>query len=137
MALTSKQEKFCQEVVKGESYSDAYRNSYNAGKMKIETIQRKAHDVAQNGKVRARIDEIREPVVRDCRITLEDHLTTLDRLSVLAEENNQIPAAVKAQELRGKASGIYVERKESKIDLGITLSDDAITARLALLLGKL
>lgn len=40
--LTAKQEKFCQGVAKGLNYSDAYREAYNAGKMKPESVNRLA-----------------------------------------------------------------------------------------------
>ncbi len=40
--LTPKQEKFCQSVAKGLTYSDAYREAYNASKMKPESANRLA-----------------------------------------------------------------------------------------------
>ena len=45
-------------------------------------------------------------------LTLEQHVAELARLRKQAESVEQFSAAVKAEELRGKACGLYVERKE-------------------------
>lgn len=57
--LTPQQEKFAQEVAKGKSLADAYRDSYKAAKMKDETIHVKASELAANGKVSVRIGALR------------------------------------------------------------------------------
>jgi hypothetical protein len=58
--LTPKQETFCQAVASGKSLSDAYRFAYKSNDMKAATIQNKAHVVAKNGDVTARIAEIKK-----------------------------------------------------------------------------
>ena len=56
--LTPKQEKFVQCLVKGMSQREAYKNSYNADKMKDTTIDNKASDLFKKGEIRARYDEL-------------------------------------------------------------------------------
>ena len=60
-ALTFKQEKFCKYYVDTEgNASEAYRMSYDASKMKPETIWSAASRLLANSKVSARINEIRD-----------------------------------------------------------------------------
>jgi len=62
-SLTQNQEKFCLAYIETGNASGAYRRAYNAGKMKAETINRRAFDLMQNGKVTARISDLRASVV--------------------------------------------------------------------------
>lgn len=112
--LTAKQEAFCIEYVKGgsKSFSDAYRAAYNCEKMKPESVNRKAVELMANGKITARINELRAEASREASVTLADHLRTLETLRVSAAEAGQYSAAVKAEIARGKASGLYVDRQE-------------------------
>lgn len=56
--LTPKQEKFVQNLVKGMSQRDAYKNSYDAKNMKDTTIDNKASELFKKGEIRARYDEL-------------------------------------------------------------------------------
>lgn len=114
MGLTAKQEAFCIEYVKGggKSFSDAYRTAYSCARMKPNTINTKSSALAQNGKIRARIDELRAEASREASVTLADHLRALETLRDSAAEAGQYSAAVKAEIARGKASGLYVDRQE-------------------------
>lgn len=58
MALTSKQEAFCQAVVSGMNQADAYRSAYNAANMKPEAVHVKSCELIKNGKVTVRIQEL-------------------------------------------------------------------------------
>ena len=60
--LTAKQEKFAQGIASGLGQADAYRQAYDASRMKDNTIYRKAGEVMKNGMVTARIAELREAV---------------------------------------------------------------------------
>lgn len=115
MSLTAKQERFAQEVASGKSQADAYRVAYNAANSKQETIHVKASQVMSNGKVSARVAELRAPVVQQAQITLETHLADLQMLRDKAMESNQLSAAISAEIARGKASGIHVEKSEQTV----------------------
>lgn len=56
--LTPKQEKYVQNLVKGMSQREAYKNSYNASNMKDTTIDKKASELFQKGEIRGRYDEL-------------------------------------------------------------------------------
>lgn len=56
--LTAKQERFVQELVKGKSQREAYKNSYNAERMKDKTIDDKAYLLFRKDEIRARYQEL-------------------------------------------------------------------------------
>ncbi len=56
--LTTKQEKFVQELVKGKSQREAYKEAYNVKTMKDENIDSKASKLFAEDKVRARYEEL-------------------------------------------------------------------------------
>lgn len=75
--LTAKRERFCQEIVIGQKLSDAYQVAFKPKKMSKKTINEKACRLAKLGKIRARVDELRAPVVARVQGTMADRLTEL------------------------------------------------------------
>ncbi|NLO71301.1 MAG: terminase small subunit [Porphyromonadaceae bacterium] len=67
--LTLKQNKFVNKYLECGNASEAYRFAYSCANMKDETINRKAIEVLQNGKVAARIKELQ------ARLQLKSDLT--------------------------------------------------------------
>lgn len=113
MTLTAKQEAFAQAVASGMSQSDAYRAAYEVSPdTKADTINQKGSRLMAEGKIKARVEELRAPVVKAAQITLAGHLERLGELSRLSQESGQMSAAIAAEVARGKASGLYVERTE-------------------------
>lgn len=112
MTLTPKQEAFCLAYIETGNASEAYRVAYDASKMKPATINRKAKVELDKGKIRARIDELRKPVVEAAQVTLADHLKALKELRDAALAVNQFGPAVTAEVSRGKASGLYTDKHE-------------------------
>lgn len=111
--LTPKQEAFAQAVASGMSQSDAYRNAYKVRETtKPDSVNQKASRLMAEVKVRARVEELRKPVVEAAQITLASHLERLRALSRAAEEGGQYSAAISAEVARGKASGLYIEKTE-------------------------
>ncbi len=110
--LTHKQEMFCLAYIETNNASEAYRMSYSASNMKPETVNRKAAELMNNGKITARLEQLRAPVRERAQITLESHLERLNHLSLMAEQAEQYSAAIKAEESRGKVAGLYVEKIE-------------------------
>lgn len=113
--LTAKQEAFCLAYIETGNASEAYRRSYDAGKMKPETVNRSAKELLDNRKIAARLAALREPVVAAAKMTLETHLQRLADLSDAAEKAGQFSAAIAAEVARGKASGVHVEKSESLV----------------------
>ena len=69
-------------------------------------------------------------------VSLESHLSTLHDLREEAKDQGQISAAITAEVHRGKAGGLYIDRREiltAKIDL---MSKDDILTRLEELIKK-
>ncbi|MCZ4064114.1 terminase small subunit [Oxalobacter aliiformigenes] len=120
--LTQKQENFCLAYIETGNASEAYRRAYNADGMKPETVNRKAKELLDNGKITARLEELRKPATESAQITLAQHLSTLEELRELAKEEGKYGPAIQAEIARGKAAGLYVER--SHIDGEITVRWD-------------
>ena len=108
--LTPKQEAFCLAYLETGNASEAYRQAYDSSNMKPETVNRNAKSMLDNSKIAAMLDELREPVRKKAMLTLENHLERLNHLSLMAEQAGQFGPAIKAEESRGKAAGIYVEK---------------------------
>jgi phage terminase small subunit len=112
VSLTAKQEAFCQAVVSGMTQADAYRAAYNAGNMKPETVQSKACLLMADGKVRARVDEIRAPVVEKVQYGLEQAMQEAAEAFLVAKGKENGGAMVAAVNLRAKLNGLLVDRSE-------------------------
>jgi len=110
--LTPKQEAFCLVLAKTGNASEAYRQAYDASRMKPETITRKAAELAANGNIRARLASLRSDARKQSGITLADHLRDLRTLREEARGAMQISAAVSAEVARGKVSGLYDSKDE-------------------------
>ena len=95
MKLTPKQEKFAQLYVELGDASEAYRQSYNAARMKPATVHRKAKEQLDNGKITARIDQLQGALA-------ERHKITVDTLLKELEENRQ--AALGAETVQAAAA---------------------------------
>lgn len=110
--LTQKQEAFCVAYVEAGNASEAYRRAYNAGGMAAATINRKAAELMDNGKITARIEELRKPVAEAAQLTLGKHMADLLELRNMAKSDGKLDAAIKAEIARGRAAGLYAEKVE-------------------------
>jgi phage terminase small subunit len=75
--LLQKQEKFCQHYFKNGNATKAYKHAYNAEKMKPATINRKAFELLENGKITARLEELNQKAVSDAVMTKQEALQLL------------------------------------------------------------
>jgi len=78
--LTPKQEKFAQCIADGMSQADAYRTAFDAGNMKAETIYSKASVLMADGKVTARVSELRERLTSKALWTREKSVQALEKV---------------------------------------------------------
>lgn len=81
MNLTIKQENFCNYYVESGNASEAYRRAYSCFTMKPETINRKAKELLCNGKITARVGELREEQKQKSDITKERLLSELSSIA--------------------------------------------------------
>lgn len=124
MALTAKQEKFCQGVTKGLTYSDAYREAYNAEKMKAEVIQVRASELLKNGKVAVRVEELKKRALKRYDLTVDDIITELEEARELAKQTNQSSTMVSASMGKAKLLGLVTDNISAKITQTPTIVDD-------------
>lgn len=95
MALTTKQERFCIEVVKQANYSDAYRIAYDCAKWSDKSVNEKASQMMADVKILSRVNELKKAVQEKNIYTLEQSikrdLSLIERyegaLSVLEDIN--------------------------------------------------
>ena len=87
MSLTSKQEKFIQALVAGKSQRQAYKEAYNATKMKDETIDTRACELLKNSKVKARYNELLEEHKNKALYTREEMVNDLIWIKEKAKED--------------------------------------------------
>jgi phage terminase small subunit len=117
--LTPKQIKFAQLVASGKTYTDAYMEAFDtissgpiAGRKGSELIE-KPHVKEYVESLRS---AIKRQVVDDGAITLKSHLAEIERIKKLAEVDGKYDTMLKAEELRGKAVGLYVAKTEDVTD---------------------
>lgn len=77
MRLTPKQEAFCIAYLKTGNASEAYRQAYNASRMKPETVNRNAKALLDNNKIATRLKELNSKAVTDAVMTRQEALEKL------------------------------------------------------------
>jgi len=80
MSLTPKQTAFCHKYIEMGNASKAYRNVYNCGKSKPQTVGRKAKELLDNGKIAAKINELRKRHQKRHEMTVDELSAQLDDL---------------------------------------------------------
>ncbi len=106
--LTPKQEAFALAYVETGNASEAYRRAYNAEKMTAVSVNRKAKELLDNGKIAARVAELQAAHVERHKLTVDDLLAELEeaRQAALAAETAQSSAAVAATMGKAKLLGL-------------------------------
>jgi phage terminase small subunit len=125
--LTVKQERFAQLVAEGMTQADAYRQAYNAAKMKPETIWARASELMADSNVSGRVETLRAQMaaatVKRTARTREQLLEKLDRVftdAMDAEANNgrkAHSAAVSAVATQSKMLGFDIQKLEVTGDI--------------------
>jgi len=114
--LTEKQEAFCMSVFSGVSFSEAYRQSYDAERMKPATVHRQAHELVLNRKVAARMDQLhrdRDQQQRMQALSRSDFV--LKRLTDEAmNDDNCDGSRIRALELLGKSVALFTDKVETE-----------------------
>ena len=94
--LTAKQEQFVKNIIDGMSQADAYRNAYDTSRMADKTIHEKASRLMADGKVKARLQELREQMVAPTIMTAKERLEYLTRV-IKGEEPERVVQFVEGQ----------------------------------------
>lgn len=77
-----------------------------------------------------RLVDLRDEEIHRANTTLEGHLIELARLREKAVDNGQFSAAITAEVARGKAAGLYVDKREITLNRVDSMSKEEIVARL-------
>jgi len=103
MTLTAKQEAFAQAIADGKNQSDAYRAAYSAGNMKPEVINVKASQLAADGKVKVRVNELKEALANKSLWTREQSVAVLAEVvgSRDAKHSDKISAVKVLNDMQG------------------------------------
>lgn len=112
---TPKQEKFCQNIAKGMTHSEAYKKAYNPPKMSKEAIWVEAHRTLKSPNVSLRVKELQEQQEEELKYTVKDSFVNLELAQSEALNQGNIQAYLKAEELKGKLLGLYTEKRDIDI----------------------
>lgn len=114
MALTIKQEAFALAYVETGNASEAYRQAYDAAGMKPASINRKAKELMDNGKIAARVEQLQSKAVERHEITLDDLIRELEEARVAASTSEKPQAAAMVAATMGKAKllGLVTDKQE-------------------------
>lgn len=115
--LTPKQEAFALAYVETGNASEAYRRSYNAEKMKPETVNRTAKELLDNPKIAARLAELKAAHVERHEVTVDDLIRELEeaRSIAMAGERQQPAAMVAATMGKAKILGLVQDKVDARL----------------------
>jgi|JRYE01.1.fsa_nt_gb phage terminase small subunit len=112
MTLTPKQEAFAKAYVETGNGSEAYRRAYDVENMKPSTVNRKAVELLENGKITARLDQLQQRAQKRHDITIDTLTEMLKADRELARELEQSSAAVSAVMGLAKIHGLILDKAQ-------------------------
>lgn len=123
--LTAKQDKFARLVAEGKTQAEAYREAYNASNMKPETIQKRASELALDGVVTGRIDELKKEFTKKLdivsTITVERQIKYTQKAIQECLKSGDFNNYLKAMDMQNKLIGLYAPTKtDNKTTLEFT-----------------
>lgn len=119
--LTVKQEKFVQNILNGMTQRQAYKDAYNAGNMKDETIDSEACMLLKDRKVAERYQELLKEMEKVAVMSALEKRKLLK--DMILNEKNSMGDRLKALDIDNKMSGEYIEnlKVESDNTLDVTV----------------
>lgn len=106
--LTPKQELFVQNLVKGMSQREAYKNSYSAENMKDEVIDNNASTLFKNNEISIRYKELVKEADDKAIMTAKERKIWLTKM--IDSPNASNTDRLKALDLLNKMGGEYIEK---------------------------
>lgn len=114
-SLTEKQRDFLVNYLEGGDASAAYRKAYDAENMSAGAIRVEACRLKQHPNIALILDSLAAEQLDKAKTNREEHLKELARLSARAELAGNYGAAIQAEIHRGKAVGLYAEKKDPNV----------------------
>lgn len=129
--LTVKQTDFCLFYIETGNASEAYRLAYDAENMKPETVNRRAFDLMENGKIKAMIEALQAEHRKEHNITVSDILNKLEDIYSEAMKKGNLSSAVSAVMGQAKVLGFDKQTINLESDIkplpaviNVTFSDE-------------
>lgn len=129
--ITKKQLDFAREYVLTGNASEAYRRAYNAENMNNDTIRVKACNLLKQDNIRITVEALNAVAQREIENNFKyDVLTSFKKLEDIQSlalkpsgkfKTLDLQSALRAEEMKGRLYGLYVEKKE--IDNKISFTD--------------
>lgn len=114
--LTAKQEQFAKNIALEQmSYADAYRSAYNAEGMADKTVHEKASRLKSQGKIKARIEELRAELNTPDIMSAQHRLEWLT--GVVQNGYEKTENKLKAIDIMNKMQGEYVQKIEGNLSV--------------------
>lgn len=111
MKLTIKQEAFCQAYIEQGCASSAYRHAYSTARMQPTTVNRRAKEMLDNGKIAARVNELRGELAERHKITVDTLLLELEQNRQAALQAETVQAAAATAATMGKAKLLGLDKQ--------------------------
>lgn len=128
MGLTAKQEKFCQSVAKGLNLSDSYRAAYDCANSTPVTVNRKAKELYDLGKISARIEGLKQRALKRYDLEVCDIIDELEEARSLAAKTKSANAMVSASMGKAKLLGLVVDKSDGKLETTSTVKVEVVDA---------
>nr|WP_178114112.1 terminase small subunit [Pseudomonas sp. SST3] len=109
--------------------SEAYRRAFSAENMKPETVNNKGYELLQKGEIRARLAELREPILERHGDTVDSLLGELEAARSRALAVDRPSAAVSATMGKARLLGLDRQQLDVTVDFKIGLADKLKAAR--------
>lgn len=126
--ITIKQEKFCLEYLKDGNASRAYREAYNASKMKEASINVNASKLLKYTKIALRLKELRKETTTKAILSIEERKEILSNIAKNVafdkEGNSNYNDARGAIDLLNKMDGVYVVKNQTEVSGVMTIQID-------------
>ena len=144
--LTPKQERFVQNVFKGMSQREAYKDSYNVKRMSDKTIDEEACKLFNSPKISTRYQELVDKLEKKTIMTAEERMEWLSKVitgdvketgmvkhfnsetgedeEIPVEFPSQLSTKLKALDTLNKMTGEYTTKVEG--DLNVTKLEDLL-----------
>lgn len=131
--LSPRHKKFCQLYIQGMSGAEAARRS-GFTKHKFGAKAQGSALLRRNPLIRNHIIDLLTRERERSAVSMEAHLTELSRLRDEAADTGQLSSAISAEISRGKAAGLYIEKKEVTVNKIESMSDEELRSKLQALL---
>ena len=128
--MTPKQERFCESYIETGNASEAYRQAYGAANMKAATINRRAKELMDNGKITARIEALQLIHSKRHNITLDGLTAQLIADHKLARDKGQASAAVAASMAIARLHGLIVHKTSHSMTNPVKIEISGADAKL-------